>query len=85
VAAKKKKRPMSLDERTDKVLAAVVGAVDYDHAKQLDEATAEEPDEVAVNRRSIRMVFVGAMREQGLSIGLSGDDRRTPRDPKGSR
>lgn len=80
MAAKKKtKKPASLDDRIDRVLAAVVGAVDYDHAKQLDEATAEEPDEADHNRRWIRMAFVGAMREQSLSIGFSGDDRRTPR------
>ena len=74
--AAKKKRASSLQERLDAVLAAVIGACDYDHAKQLDEATAEEPDEVEHNRRTLRLAFDGAMREQGLTIGFGGEAKK---------
>lgn len=67
----KKKPAPSLDARVDAMLAAVIGAVDYDHGKQLDPATAEEPDEVEHNRSFLRNAFEQAMRDQGLTIGFA--------------
>ena len=66
MASKKRTSVRGLDIRLDSVVFALVSEVDYDQAKNLDENTAEEPDEVIPWRRRLRAVLLAALKEEGL-------------------
>ena len=59
-------RKLTLDQKLDLIVLAVVGCVDYDLAKNLDESTAEEPDYVAEFRERLRETLREELQKHGF-------------------
>lgn len=60
-------KKLTLEKRLDAVLQDVIGAVDYDQAKQLDPKTAEEPDRANAHRARLRSVLSDALQRHGFA------------------
>lgn len=73
VNKRRKVHPPNLNAKLDRIVLTLVEAVDYDHAKNLVEATAEEPETVGELRSRLRGVLYKALAAESLLSSCSGN------------